>query len=779
MIQIMGIRHWKNAEGKDCETDSALFDKGYRANSVQELFANLTSILKEIPKKEQYNLFFTAAECTDKKREFHAASVVWFDIDGIETARIPEYVEIFLATWNLKENETGIVASGRGLHFYVGLKTPIVNKKYFSETRDNYKALLTELGENFTSKGLPHKLDASVWDARRLMRLPGTKNKKPGKAEAECVLLQAHIEPIDFDIVALSRIPVVEKGESLDAKSLAVTFTADPKAVFQGCEFLKYCKSHASEVSEPEWYAALSIVARFPNGNEEAHTLSRGHPGYTYEETERKIEQALKSSGPRTCKNIQNTWGACTKCPHYEKVSSPILIRDPNEIRTEKTGFFHYHADKNGVMKRGEPDYEGLVKFFRRSTPYKCTAKSCYTYTGTHYELFDDEKLAGFAQSHFKPICRNFMVAEFQAMIQRTELVQANHWASGVSRKVNFKNGVLDIDTMELQPHSPDFLFKYVLPYDYDSRAVAPVFSRFLNEVTGGDKTLADTLLEFGGYALAGEDCRYQKALVLEGEGSNGKSTFIETIKAVAGERGYCALSFQDLNSLERRTPLDGALFNITEETPRELFDTTQFKNLVSGGELQVRHLYKANYTIRNRAKLIFSCNELPLMPDTSNGMYRRVLIVPFKKRFSREQGNLDLQIGKKMEAELPGIFNLFLEGYKRLEKEGTFTKSTLGEDLELKAYQSLTDPVQYWLDECVTIGEEGESTVQNLYKSYAAFCLTNGYERKTLPSNVFGKRLRALLKDYEERFSITMRDGKKVRLLKGVSTEIHGEEDY
>lgn len=775
----MGIRHWKNAQGEDCETDSALFDKGYRANSVQELFATLPAILKTIPKKEQYNLFFTVAECTDKKREFHAASVAWFDIDGIETARIPEYIEVFLATWNLDEKKTGIVSSGRGLHFYIGLQTPIVDKNYFSNTRDNYKALLTELGSNFTARGLPHKLDASVWDARRLMRLPGTKNIKKDKPEAVCKLLQGNIEPIDFDIIKLSGLPVLEKGEALDAKSVNAVFAADPKAVFQGCEFLKYCKTNASEVSEPEWYAALSIVARFPNGNEEAHNLSKGHGGYSYEETERKIEQALKSSGPRTCKNIQNLWGACNKCPHYEKVTSPILIRDPNEIRTEKTGFFHYHADKNGVMKRGEPDYEGLVKFFRRKYPYKCTANSAYIYNGTHYELFDDTELARFAQDNFKPICRKFMVAEFQAMIYRTELVPANHWASGVSRKVNFKNGVLDIDTMELHPHSPDFLFKYVLPYDFDARAVAPVFEKFLHDVTGGDSKLSDTLLEFGGYALAGEDCRYQKALVLEGEGSNGKSTFIETIKAVAGERGYCALSFQDLNSLERRTPLDGALFNITEETPRELFDTTQFKNLVSGGELQVRHLYKANYTIRNRAKLIFSCNELPLMPDTSNGMYRRVLIVPFKQRFSREQGNLDLSIGDKMRAELPGIFNKFLAGYKRLEKEGTFTKSSVGEDLELKAYQSLTDPVQYWLDEAVTIGETGESTLQNLYKSYAAFCLTNGYERKTLPSNVFGKRLRALIKDYDARFTVAKKDGKSVRVLKGVSTEIHGEEDY
>lgn len=779
MIQIMGIRHWVNAEGKDCETDSALFDKGYRANSVQELFAQLPAILKQIPKKEQYNLFFTAAECTEKKRDFHAAHVVWFDIDGIELSRIPEYIEVFLATWNLDEKKTGIVSSGRGLHFYIGIKTPIVDKNFFSKTRDNYKALLTELGNNFSLRGLPHKLDPSVWDARRLMRLPGTKNKKPGKPEAECKLLQSNIEAIDFDIVKLSKIPEVEKTESLDAKSVSSMFAPDPKAIFQGCEFLKYCKSNASEVTEPEWYAALSIVARFPNGNEEAHTISKGHSGYSYEETERKIEQALKSSGPRTCKNIQNLWGACTKCPHYEKVTSPILLRDPNEIRTEKTGFYHYHANKDGVMKKGLPDYEGLLKFFRRKQPYKCTERVCFIFNGTHYEEMSDIKLAGFAQVNFKPECRKHMVEEFKSMVHRTELVDPEEWAGVVSRKVNFKNGVLNIDTMALEPHSPDHLFRYCLPYDYDARAVAPTFDKFIDDVTGKNQTHKDTLLEFGGYALIGNDCRYQKALILDGVGNNGKSTFIEMIKAVAGKRGYSALSFTEMNNPDRRTALDGALFNITEETPNVLWDTTTFKNLVSGGELQVRYLYKSAYAIRNRAKLIFSCNELPLVTDTSRGFFRRFLIVPFKQKFSIEQGNVDLTIGEKMKAELPGIFNAFLAGYKKLEAQGAFSKQLLGEDAELKEYQSLTDPAQYWLEECVTIGDKGESTMQNLYKSYSAFCLTNGYEKKALPSNVFGKHLKTIIKDYDERFSVVKRDGKSVRILKGVSTEIHAEEDY
>jgi putative DNA primase/helicase len=779
MIQIMGIRTFPGEGGKIIETDGAFFKKNWRAESVAELFANLDKYIEQIPIKERVNLFFTAPGCTDKKREFLSADVVWFDIDSIETSRIPEYVEVFCHTFNVKESETGIVSSGRGLHFYIGITTPIVDKGYFAATKDHYKALLDALGKGFAARGLPHGLDPSVWSARQLMRLPGTRNEKEGKAPAECRLLQSRIIPVAFDITMLSGLPTVDKTEAIDAKSFQATFKPDTKFVFQGCEFLKYCKSNPGTVTEPEWYAALSITARLPDGNRESHGISEGHSGYSFEETETKIEQALKASGPRTCKNINNIWGACSKCPNFDKVSSPILLRDPNEIRTEAQGFHHYHMDKNGIMKKGEPCYEDLVKFFKRKHAYKCTSKVCFTYNGKFYAEYKDEYLASFAQTNFKPECRLMMCREFEAMIHRTELVDSDAWTMGTERKVNFQNGVLDVETGELLPHNADQLFKYCLPFEYNPNAKSPAFDKFMDEVTGNDSVMKQTLLEFGGYALSGDDCSFQKALLLEGEGANGKSTFMDTIKAVAGKRGYSSLSFQEMINPDRRTPLDGALFNITEETPRALWDTTVFKALVAGGEVQVRHLYKTGYSIQNRAKLIFSCNELPTVPDASRGFFRRFLIIPFRAHFSLEKGNVDKQIGKKLAAELPGIFNQFLDGYRRLKEQGAFTKELQGDDKEMREYKSLADPVQYWFDECVVEAAGAEVEVANLYKSYRAFCDTHGLEKQALPSNVFGKRLKQKIPDYEAKAVVAKREGRAVRLLKGFQCDIHGDKEF
>ena len=775
MIQITGLRpvdgDFKN------QMDGVFFEKKWRAPSVPALLANLDDYLAQIPEKERWNLFFTASVCADKKREFHHTDVLWFDLDGIDLTRADEYIEATCETLQIKREETGIVCSGNGLHFYVGLKTAIADPKFFNQAKDHYRAVLELLGSAFMEKDLPIKLDTSVFNARQIMRLPGTENRKPhkGKAPVKAYIINAVIKPTDFSLAKLSNIPEVDKSESINTKNY------EPRAepIMQGCEFLKYCAEHAHDISEPEWYAALSITARLKDGRAVSHELSKGHPKYSFDETEKKITQAVTVSGPRTCSNIQNIWGNCGSCKHFGKLTAPILITDPNDIKTKDTGFFHIVFDpKTKSMKVGKPDYEGLAKYFEQKFPFRSTERTCWVYNGTHYEIMGDAELAAFAQDHFKPECRNNMVAEFREMIWRLNVFTAEDWDDTRKDKINFKNGVLDLKTKKLLAHSPEYGFKNVLPYDYDPRAVAPNFEKFLTDVTRGNFLLRDTLLEFSGYALAGGPCTYQKALVLEGVGSNGKSTFIDVLKAVAGEKSYSALAFSELNEREARIALDGALFNITEETPNKIWDSSTFKNLVTGGEASVRMLFKNGYKFRNRAKLIFSCNELPLVNDNSSGMYRRFLIVPFHAKFSKADGNLDLKIFDKLAQELPGIFNLFLTAWETLQKRGYFAKE--GEpDKDLQEYKLLSDTVAYWASESIREESGAFTALDDLFKSYTAFCDDSGYEKVKLPKNIFGKKLKQIVPRYESIFKIKKIEGKSVRGLDGIACGIYETKEF
>lgn len=773
MIQLLQIRSFMKKQ-EDGTTEEVVFDRfikdGLHAESVPELFRNLPKYLEQIPKGEDWNCFYTLANCTAKKREFQSLSVMFFDIDGIDVEQLDAYIDIVCNTLKIKKEETGIVFSGNGLHFIIGLAVPIVDKNFYKENKPHYKAILNKLKLAIEEKNLPlGKVDPSVFDARRFFRLPGTINRKPGKPERVAKLLYSSIVPTSFDITLFSGIPIVASNEQVDPKSLKNFQKPDNEAIFKGCAFLRDVRDYPEKVPEYAWYAALSITARMENGHEVSHKISKGHPSYSANETDLKIEQALNASGPRTCKSISNFSPHCAKCPFFKNASSPILIRNPDAIKTEHTGFHDYvYDEETGKMKRGKPNYKDLRLFFERHHIYRSHDKMVWAWTGTHYKEMSNEEIKNFAQKHFDPYANFSMRMEFLDLVQVTNLVKQDVWNKGTFGKINLKNGILDLAKMELSPHSKDSGFKYCLPYDYDEKARAPRFEQFLREVTDNNQVLIDSLLEFGGYALSGSRCRYHKALVLDGEGKNGKSTFINTLKEVAGEQSYSALSFKELDNIERRSALDGVLFNITEETPNKIFDTASFKNLISGGSLPVRKLYKNSYSIINKAKLIFSCNEMPISPDGSDGFFRRLLIIPFKVKFSKEDGNLDTAIEDKLKLETPGILNLFLQGYQRLIKQNGFTKEMQDRDLDLEQFKDATDPIKQWVEEQIVVLPFNEQTQEyttprDLFLNFKMWCESNGFDPRNKNSASLSKQMLRYIPTIEKRRRRTSANVRKI----------------
>jgi putative DNA primase/helicase len=486
-----------------------------------------------------------------------------------------------------------------------------------------------------------------------------------------------------------------------------------------------------------------------------------------------KIEQATNASGPRTCKSISQLWAGCQKCPHFKNNSSPILIRGEDTLKTEHTGFHDMIFDpETNKVKRGKPNFSDLRRFFERHHFYRSHDKIVWVWTGTHYEEMTNEEIKNFAQKHFDPYASAGMRAEFLDLVQCTNLVQQEVWNAGTFGKINLKNGVLDLAKMELTPHSKDYGFKYVLPYDYDPKAQAPAFQKFLHEICAGREPLINTLLEFGGYALSGAACIYHKALVLEGEGNNGKSTFIDVLKDLVGKGSYSTLAFKDLDQTERRSALDGVLFNITEETPNKLNDTTSFKNIISGGDIPMRKLYKNAYSIQNKAKLIFSCNEMPMSSDTSRGFFRRFLIVPFEVKFSKQLKNIDVNMRDKLKGELPGILNLFLEGYQRLKAQSSFSKSE-DDDKDLQRYQEAIDPMLVWLKENVTVLElpsEKFVTATTMFENFRQWCDKNGFDARVKNAVSLGIQLRRYIPDIGKRRYSKGENGAVVRRIMGIS---------
>jgi len=767
MIQILGLRTFINEKGEEKKYD-AFFDKNWRVKSVHELFANLAEHLEQIPHDHKWNLFYTLAVCGENKREFHHQDVLPFDVDGIDVDRRAEYVGVVTSALGLNPKDVGIVFSGNGLHFLVGLQKRITSAKYFKENRHHYKAVCATLDAKLQGAGLPGKLDTGVFDARRILRLPGTVNRKPNKPERTAELLSPYIKSTPFDIREISGAPHVEAVAQVDPAFFKKYAKVDAAAVLAGCGFLRHCREHAAEVDEPQWYAALSIVGRFEKGSEAAHELSRLHPKYTAAETDIKLEQALEASGPRTCDGINNLWTGCKVCPHYGKVASPILIVGDGHIATENTGFHNVFFNKLGEVVKTVANYEDLRRYYEREHPYKGLGGTRQTlaWDGKFYghELSTTTHLQEFAQEHFKPYADNKKVQEFSKLVERTNLAPMAWFDDTTRGKINFQNGVYDTATGLLTAHSPDVGFRHALDFDYDEAAKAPFFEKTLARIACGDKQLAQVILEYFGYAVSSDDPWAHKALVFIGTGANGKSTLVHILRGLAGRGNSSSFNLGDLDGKTNeynRVLLSRALFNISEETPvKKTMEGGLFKNLVSGGEVFARNIFKEPFFFRNRAKLLFLCNELPHTDDHTFGFWRRLIIVPCNATFTDKDPDFDPHIEKKLLAELPGIFNLCIAAYRKVKIARGFTKADAS-TRALEEYRSDSDNLLSWARDKVLItdNEKDFSATDDLYSAYRVATEHSGVRPSTRAK--FARRMTVFLGE-AKKMQKRSADGKK-----------------
>lgn len=784
MIQVLGLRPYFDVKAQKEKKKHELFTT---VESVAKLFETLPDIIEKIPDDERWNVYFTALNCEDPRnvkgqlRRFKSQEIFLFDIDGIDQSQQSTYVDVYFQITGLDRSRSIVLCSGNGLQFFSQFPEPFTDASYFEQKRFQYKAICERVDKALAELKIPGRADPSVWSPARIMRLPDTINRKPKKADTKAYLIGSNIllpQPIDWE--KMSAVSEVEKDEQVpwdDARAPKL----DHKEIYKGCNFLKATIENPTEIREPHYYAALSIIARMDNGRERAHKLvetikDSGSDstvvGYAHSDVEKKIEQALHASGPRTCKSINSIWGKCSKCPSFGKVISPVSLKGEEHIATKDSGF-HIWKEKSAPI----PHFMDLLKFFDQKFQHKTLAESglVYVWDGTKYEMMSEFEIKGFAQEHFNPKPKTATVTEFLQLVRRTSLVDAEFFGENVSGFINFKNGVLNIKSGDLMGHSPDRGFRYVLPYSFDPLAKAPRFNQFLDEITGGDKELRAVLEEFGGYALSGDDYWSHHCLLLTGTGRNGKSKFLEALQMAAGEDNFSTTKLEKFGSQNDLQLMEGKLFNISEEiSHKEMRLTEALKDLSSGNTMTVKLMWHQPYKIKNKAKIILTANKLPETTDMSFAFFERMIIVPFRQKFVGDKK--DPYLAEKFKLELPGIFNLFLEGYKRLKKISRFSQSQKIDD-EKAEYAMENNPLAPWWEDRRSTGAvvanklNGRCDFTFTSDLYDDFCFWNQMRGSVMriQHNRFSYYLGALMEDGAERkdrLRYSLRAGSKGEVL-------------
>lgn len=235
---------------------------------------------------------------------------------------------------------------------------------------------------------------------------------------------------------------------------------------------------------------------------------------------------------------------------------------------------------------------------------------------------------------------------------------------------------LLDWRTGELHPWDPESNLTYVLPIEYDPQATAPYWEQRLKEWLP-DAGSRDILQEFIGYSLI-PYMGFEKALVIQGEGANGKSLFLETLQGLLGYKVVDSINMRNLFSRFGQADLVGKILNIVNEAGSEYLrggNADDFKNLVSGGRVKADVKNLAPLTFNNTAKFVFASNHDIKTGDKSEGWLRRMLIVPFEQDF-RNSTVPKYEIMEQLRSEYAGIFNWAIEGLRRLMKNQAFSDS-------------------------------------------------------------------------------------------------------
>jgi P4 family phage/plasmid primase-like protien len=307
----------------------------------------------------------------------------------------------------------------------------------------------------------------------------------------------------------------------------------------------------------------------------------------------------------------------------------------------------------------------------------------------------------------------------------------------------NVKNGLLNIYTKELMPHSPTFVSLIQYPVVYDPAATAPVWDRCVHEwMKGPEWSMKIKLLkQFCGYCLS-SSMLYDRALFMVGDGGNGKSTFIDTIAMVLGPDATSHIDLEGLYDTFGMHGLIGKRLNIIEEVHGNYYQSNKLKKLISGEQVTIDIKYKPQFTFRPQAKFVFSVNMLPRVDDTSTATERRILAVQFLNNY-RENPNYELRSSVGLLAqELSGILNWMVAGAIDLANDKKFV-ITNEQTRILDEYREENSSVEGFLSECVILNPTTSIETPTLYNEYKRWSMTDG-GRKIKSKITFNKEVRA-----------------------------------
>lgn len=331
--------------------------------------------------------------------------------------------------------------------------------------------------------------------------------------------------------------------------------------------------------------------------------------------------------------------------------------------------------------------------------------------------------------------------------------VEFGTWLEDRSRRnyVSMQNGILDIDAVLagkeedecLLPHSPQWFSLVSVPYSFDSDAGAEPtrWLAYLDRVLESDHERIAILQEWAGYLLT-PDTGQQCFMISEGDGGNGKSVSEAALTAMLGVDNVANVPLEVFGVRFQLTHTIGKLANFCGDAGEiDKVAEGHVKAFTSGNRMNFDRKGEDPIDATPTARLMISCNNVPRFSDRTDGIWRRMILLPFRTKILPHERVIGMDKREWWEAsgELPAIFNWALLGLARLRERKQFTISRVAEEAK-EQFREEFNPARAFLKDSCELSQSGLIVANLLYRIYCDWIKENGH--RPLSEKQFGREL-------------------------------------
>ena len=319
---------------------------------------------------------------------------------------------------------------------------------------------------------------------------------------------------------------------------------------------------------------------------------------------------------------------------------------------------------------------------------------------------------------------------------------------------LNVQNGVVNLKTRKLMPHHPKYGCSNICICDYNPAAKSTRFKSFVKEITDHNKDLYDYLKVAAGYWSTGLR-REEKFYVMRGNGSNGKSKYLEVIEYVLNSYANSfptnALTKAN-NDSSRPTPELVPLINkrfahTSELESSNIINDACIKQYTGNAHILVRKMRQEYSKLDIFFKIVIDTNFDPNFRRFDDAIKRRIVIIPFTKKFEGDDRDNDIELKLREDAQF--ILKWIADGAYQYFKHGLHEPEIIKRETE--KYCSESDSVQSFIDNATTLENSGITKSSVLHQAYVEYCNENSYEAlenksfsQTLTRKGFEKKLKS-----------------------------------